>query len=168
MTVGYFERARQKELEGDLFEAAHLYRLSADQGIATAQLSLGLFYHSGLGGLARDDAQAVRLFRLSADQGNASAQAYLGMAYATGTGGLRQDDALAADLFRLSSDQGSAMGQVWLAMAYSAGRGVATSRTCEMGLTRHSGIFYESLAVLLDKASAPAKKRGRKGEKRNV
>ncbi len=125
MTDGYFERARQKELAGDLFEAAHLYRLSADQGIAEAQLMLGLFYQRGVGGLTKDDAQGVRLFRLSADQGNASAQAYLGMACTTGTGGIPKNDAQAAYLFRLSADQGNAMGQVWLAMAYSAGRGVA-------------------------------------------
>jgi D-lactate dehydrogenase len=49
-----------------------------------------------------------------------------------------------------------------------AANGYATSRTCEMGLTRHSGIFYESLAVLLDKASSPAKSGSGKRKKQHA
>ena len=58
-------------------EAARLYKLAADQGSASAQSNLGLFYAQGRGGLPQDDREAARLFKLAADQGNASAQAAL-------------------------------------------------------------------------------------------
>ena len=48
-------------------------RLSADQGNATAQYSLGISYSIGLG-VPQDDAEAVRWYRLSAEQGDADAQ----------------------------------------------------------------------------------------------
>jgi TPR repeat protein len=57
--------------------AARLYRLSADQGDATAQVNLGIFYANGRGGLSKDEREAARLYRLAADQGNAYAQAAL-------------------------------------------------------------------------------------------
>lgn len=48
-------------------EAARLYRLAADQGLARAQFILGLCYRSGRG-VSEDPVEAVRLFRLAADQ----------------------------------------------------------------------------------------------------
>jgi TPR repeat protein len=58
-------------------EAARLYKLAADQGIADAEFMLGVFYEDGRGGLTRDDREAARLYKLAADQGNGSAQAAL-------------------------------------------------------------------------------------------
>lgn len=37
-------------------------------------------------------------------------------------------------------------------------QGVSNSRTCEIGLTRTSGMNYESLLYLLDRQSAPKQK----------
>jgi TPR repeat protein len=50
-------------------EAARLYRLAADRGIAQAQGNLALFYEQGRGGLAKDDHEAARLRKLALDQG---------------------------------------------------------------------------------------------------
>ena len=49
-------------------EAAHLYKLAADQGEASAQYHLGVFYSTGRGGLAKDDREAARLYKLAADR----------------------------------------------------------------------------------------------------
>jgi TPR repeat protein len=50
-----------------------LYRLAADQGDATAQISLGFCYVSGTG-VDRDHVEAARWYRLAADQGCSFAQ----------------------------------------------------------------------------------------------
>jgi uncharacterized protein len=51
-------------------EAARLYRLSADQGNASAQCNLAQCYVSGLGGLPKDTHKAIALFRKAAEQGS--------------------------------------------------------------------------------------------------
>jgi hypothetical protein len=61
----------------DYAAAARFYRLSADQGNAYGQASLGFLYEHGLGGLPQDEAEAARLYRLAADQGDAWAQSEL-------------------------------------------------------------------------------------------
>ena len=66
-----------RDVTKDDREAARLYKLAADQGDAVAQVSLGVFYENGLGGLPKDDREAARLFKLAADQGNAYGQAGL-------------------------------------------------------------------------------------------
>ena len=43
-------------------EAARLYKLAADQGNATAQANLGIFFQDGRGGLRKSDQEAARLF----------------------------------------------------------------------------------------------------------
>ena len=64
-------------LQKDIRQAAHLFKLAADQGNAVAQTWLGTFYEDGRGGLPKDDRQAARLFKLAADQGNSFALARL-------------------------------------------------------------------------------------------
>ena len=61
------------------------YRLAAEQGLALAQLSLGVMYGTGAG-VPEDDAEAVRWWRLAAEQGNARAQFNLGVSYDNGEG----------------------------------------------------------------------------------
>jgi TPR repeat protein len=58
-------------------EAAHFFKLAADQGNANAQNNLALFYEQGRGGLPQDDSEAARLYKLAAGQGNAEAEAAL-------------------------------------------------------------------------------------------
>ena len=105
------------------FEAARLFRLSANQGNTAAQNILGNFYRDGRGGLAKDDVEAARLFLLSANQNNANAQVSLGVFYRAGRGGLAKDDVEAARLFLLSANQNNAAGQVNLGYLYDAGLG---------------------------------------------
>jgi len=76
---------------GDLAEAARLYRLAANQGNASAQVNLGIYYERGLGGLKKDEREAARLYRLAANQGNARAQSVLANLYRDGRGGLHKD-----------------------------------------------------------------------------
>jgi Sel1 repeat len=92
---------------------ARLYKLSADQGNAGGQNSLGFFYQTGRGGLAKDDREAARLYKLAATRGSAGATS-LGFFYETGRGGLAQDDREAARLYKFAADQGNAGAQASL------------------------------------------------------
>ena len=60
-------------------------RLKADQGDATAQVSLGVMYEFGRG-VPKDEVEAVKWYRKAADQGNADGQNNLGNMYAYGQG----------------------------------------------------------------------------------
>jgi TPR repeat protein len=108
-----------------LYKLAAEYKLAADQGNASAQAKLGVFYRDGLGGLPKDDREAARLFKLAADQGNGNpgAQVNLGVFYAQGRGGLPKDDREAARLYKLAADQGNAQAQSNLGTFYREGRG---------------------------------------------
>ncbi|NOG71990.1 SEL1-like repeat protein [Roseicella sp. DB1501] len=118
-----FALAWKRTAAGDDRDAAQLYRLAADQGLAAAQVNLGVFYEAGRGGLSKDDRQAAELYRLAAEQGFAAAQANLGLFYETGRGGLPKDDRRAAELYELAADQGNAHAQVSLGVFHETGRG---------------------------------------------
>jgi hypothetical protein len=66
-------------------EAVHWFRLSASQGHAGAQFSLGFAYRNGEGVL-QNDVEAVRWYRLAVAQGHARAQYNLALMYAIGEG----------------------------------------------------------------------------------
>ena len=66
---------------------------AAEQGLAEAQLDLGVMYIKGYG-VAQDDKQAVAWFRKAAEQGDAKAQLLLGAMYFDGRG-VAQDYKLA-------------------------------------------------------------------------
>lgn len=55
----------------------------ADQGLARAQLFMGLMYANGEG-VVQDRKEAVRWYKLSADQGDAKSQFKLGVIYYNG------------------------------------------------------------------------------------
>jgi len=63
-------------VEKDYKEAVRLYRLSAIQGHAVAQLALGDCYHFARG-VNPDPNEAIYWYRLAAFQGNTEAQIYL-------------------------------------------------------------------------------------------
>ncbi len=68
-------RAHEGSSQGvaqDHAEAARLFRLAADQGVASAQFNLDIMFADGRG-VAQDHAEAARWYRLAADQGHASA-----------------------------------------------------------------------------------------------
>ena len=89
----------------DYATALPLFRLLADQGVATAQYRLGHLYDDGTG-VTQDYVQALRWYRLAADQGIAAAQFGLGTIYENGQS-VPQDFVLAHMWFNLSASQGN-------------------------------------------------------------
>ena len=83
--AGPFEDGVAAYARQDYVTAAKLYRISADQGDALAQVSLGVMYDNGQG-VTKDYKKAVKWYRLSADQGDADAQINLGLMYVNGQG----------------------------------------------------------------------------------
>ena len=90
-------------------EAARLYRIAAEQGIAGAQCRLGVLYAEGRG-VERNDRESVRWFRLAASQGDAEAQASLGLSYGSGRG-VSRDFVTAHMWLTLASEQLTGMMQ---------------------------------------------------------
>ena len=78
---GNHTEERRKELEEQLFS---LYKMSADQGYATAQTHLGSLYYRGAYGIQRNETEALRLLKLAANQGETDAQLKLGVCYISG------------------------------------------------------------------------------------
>jgi TPR repeat protein len=116
-------RNRHHDAE-DYDEAARLYRLAADQGLAQeAQCNLGWMYHHGKG-VPKDYDEATRLYRAAADQGYAKAQYNLGAMYEFGDG-VWQDSVEAARWYRLAAEQDYAKAQYSLGIMYKNGHGVA-------------------------------------------
>jgi hypothetical protein len=83
-----------------------LYKLSADQGNAAAQLELGVVYEVGRIGIQKNDEQARYYYELAATQGNAQAQYELGRFHESGRGGLAKDYEKAALWYRRAADKG--------------------------------------------------------------
>ena len=104
-------------------QAAHWYRLAADQGHAEAQFNLGWMHDQGLG-VTQDYTQAVEWYRKAAEQGHVEAQANLGARYSMGRMGLPQDDEQAAHWLRKAAEQGHAEAQYTLGRMYANGEGV--------------------------------------------
>ena len=108
-------------LEDDA-EAVRWYRLAAEQGLASAQLNLGVMYANGEGVL-KDNAEAARWFRQAAEQGLTEAQYNLGVMYDNGQG-VPEDDAEAVKWYRRAAEQGNAEAQLGLGILYEQGWGV--------------------------------------------
>ena len=77
-----------KGVPEDDAEAVRWYRMTAEQGDATAQNNLGSIYSYGEG-VPEDDNEAIRWFRMAAEQGHVDAQFNLGIMYARGERGAR-------------------------------------------------------------------------------
>jgi len=69
----------------DYAKAAKWYREAADQGYASAQLSLGHMYDKGHG-VPQNYGEALKWLRKAAEQGDAGAQFFLALKYFTGEG----------------------------------------------------------------------------------
>jgi hypothetical protein len=107
---------------GDYSKAFMLCRPFADQGVADAELLMGLMYASGKG-VRQSYAQAADWYRSAADDGQDVAQNNLGLMYAAGLGVRRSYDE-AAKLYWQAADRGNPRAQYNLAVAYRDGRGV--------------------------------------------
>jgi TPR repeat protein len=122
VAAGPLEDAYAAHSRGDFATALRLYRPLADQGVASAQLKLGLIYDLGQG-VPQNHAEAMKWYRLAADQGYASAQHGLGTMYHFGQG-VPQNYDEARKWYRLAADQGYASAQSSLGGMYYFGRGV--------------------------------------------
>jgi hypothetical protein len=118
-----FIQCSQAAKEGKDAEVVNLCKQPAEQGVARAQVLLGVkFYNSP--GVPKDIHQADKWFRLAAAQGNAEAQSFLGYMY-FGDKGLVQDYAEAVKWFRLAAAQGEPGAQVMLSLVHQTGSAAA-------------------------------------------
>jgi hypothetical protein len=124
-------RGTQYSLPQNDGEAAHLYRLAANQGYSDALVKLANFYAQGRGGLPRDDRKAARLYRLAEEKvgqisnwdtvyneedrlyrlalhyGEAEATAIIASFYEQGRGGVSRDGGKARELYKLAAVEGN-------------------------------------------------------------
>jgi TPR repeat protein len=108
--------------KGDYKTAFKEFRLSAQQGDASAQFFIGWMYANGKGVLKNDNA-AVEWIRKAAEQGYADAQTSLGVKYFNGEGVLT-DYKEAIKWFSKAANQEDAKAQLKLGIAYAIGTGV--------------------------------------------
>ncbi len=104
----------------------YVYRAYIKQGIASAQLGLGLIYREGLGlgEIVKDCNKAVFWLRKAAAQGQATAQFELGKMYAsTQALCVTKSNIQAAYWFKQSAQQGKAESQYELGLLYELDKG---------------------------------------------
>lgn len=106
----------------DYQTALRLLEPLAEQGIAEAQLDVGMMYQSAPF-VVHDNKKAEHWYRAAANQGVTNAQYSLGHMYATGDG-VPQDYAEAAKWLLKAADQGDPMSQLGIALMYDHGDGV--------------------------------------------
>ena len=70
--------------------AVKWFTLAAEQGVASAQLNLGLIYDKGQG-VPQDYKTALKWYTLAAEQGNVDAQHNLGVMYNKGQGVIKDN-----------------------------------------------------------------------------
>ena len=104
----------------DYKTAYKLWLPLAEQGLAQAQLNLGVMYKDEEG-VPQDYKEAVKWFRLSAEQGVARAQNQLGKLYRQGLG-VPQDYKEAVKWYRLAAEQEYADAQSNLGVMYREGQ----------------------------------------------
>ena len=141
----------------------------ADQGLAIAQLNLGVMYTNGWG-VIQDYKEAVKWFKLAAEQEDAKAQHSLGVMYTNGWG-IIQDYKEAVKWYKLAAEQGYAKAQSNLGLMYVLGQGViqdyamahlwlniGATNGDELGGTNRDVIAEEMTSAAIEKAQAMARK----------
>ena len=98
-------------------------RALAEKGDAQSQYELGLSFHNGSLGVAKDEAEAAKWYRKAAEQNDPQAQYNLGVCYAKGEG-VAQDYVKAVKWFRKAAEQNDAQAQYNLGICYAKGQGV--------------------------------------------
>ena len=117
-----FEDGVAAHNRGDYATAIRLLLPLAEEGLAKAQVNLGLLYFNGQG-VPQNDAEAVKWFRKAADQGDNFAQHNLGVIYDAGRG-VSQDRVEAVKWYQKAADHGLADAQYDLGQMYANGHGV--------------------------------------------
>ncbi len=105
----------------DLGKAVDLYRASAKQGYAPAEVSLGRMLEEGGYGAAPDYGSAKMLYETAAADGSGSAMNSLAILYSLGRG-VPQDRSKALQLYRMSAATGAAAALSNMGLAHSSGR----------------------------------------------
>lgn len=95
---------------------------AADQGLATAQATLGMIYFTGIG-VPRDPKEAIAWCSKAARSRVPLGMFYLGMAYSTGDGITKNND-FSNRWIRAAADKGLVMAQLTLGMKLSLGDGI--------------------------------------------
>ena len=99
-------------------------RAKAEKGDAQSQYELGLAFHNGSLGVAKDETEAAKWYRKAAEQNFANAQYNLGVCYSKGQG-VAADKAEAVKWYRKAAEQNLALAQYNLGVCYDKGQGVA-------------------------------------------
>lgn len=97
-------------------------KAKAEEGDASAELSLGKAYEGG-NGVPQNDESAVKWYRKAADQGNAEAENRLGVMYRVGQG-VSRDKEEAVRWYQKAAKQGNAQAMFNLGASYYNGDGV--------------------------------------------
>ncbi len=134
---------------------------AANQGLATAQFHLGLFYSKGKG-VEQNFNQALNWYQKAAKQGHATAQFELGSLYYYGEG-VEQDYKEAFNWMQKTAKQGHAGAQYNLGLSYYYGEGVEqnlnqsfhwTEKAAKQGLATAqyhlSALYYKGKGVEQD------------------
>lgn len=120
----------------ELPEAAHYYKLAAEQDHHEAQARLALLNCNGTG-VPKNAEECVRLLKLAAEGSVTLAEVNLASRYLTGDG-VSTNHREAARLAGMAADKGDPMGQFLLGVCYETGVGVGQSRSEAVRLYRLS------------------------------
>lgn len=113
----------------DLKVALSYYIQAATLGHAASMSKIGDFYHSGMGGLLKNQQLAVKYYREAAELGNAEAIINLGTIYEEGAyGDLERDYKKAAEYYELATKLGDSRGFLNLGYMHEKGRFFEKSR----------------------------------------
>src|SRR5437016_7075537 len=97
-------------------------RAKADKGDVESQTELGVAFHLGKFGLAKNGEEAVRWYRKAAEQNYSGAQFNLGYCYFNGEG-VEKNEAEAVKWYRRAADQNFAEAKFELGACYATGKG---------------------------------------------
>lgn len=110
------------ERKGDYINALVWYKKAAQEGIACAQLNVGIYYHHGYG-VDADYNEAIKWIQKAADQNDSSALNYLGIYYENGYV-VDKNYSEAAALYKRSAELGNCHGQNNYGFCLLNGKGV--------------------------------------------
>ena len=111
---------------GDYAEAVRFMSVAAEDGVAAAQINLGVAYASGTG-VGRNYGESIKWFRRAAEQGAAPAQFNLGVIYQRGLG-VPQDHAEAARWYLLAADADDPRAQPEIGIKLAQGDGIGEDK----------------------------------------
>jgi len=154
------------DIARDGAQAAHWYRVAAEQGFAAAQFRLGVLYHRG-DGLPQNFSLGTRWIERAAKQGYAEAKYELWRMHKYGKARVPRNLSTAVNWLRSAAKQGHADAQTILGMMYKDGEGVprdyfeaatwfkrAADQNHAMGHMLLAGLYVEGRGVQRDPIEA--------------